>query len=529
MIPRTVLLSLLLAGSAASPAAAAGVRPSAIAGAWYPGDRASAIVDVHRLLRSAAAAPALRGKPVALVVPHAGWRFSGIAAAAAFRNLHPGDFARVVIVAPSHHVAFEGFATDGASAYRTPLGDVPVCSDALRQIADGTLVREVSGSSDDEHAVEIELPFLQETLGSFCLLPIEAGRTSAEQESALAARLAALHDGKTLFLFSSDFTHYGPSFGYTPFGVSALAAREKIREQLDGRAIELLTRIDAPGFRAFLKETGDTICGRAGLGVLLDLLPRVAPKAGAVLLATYASSDLAGFADDSSVSYVALAYTPDRRAAGKPLGAPPSPAAVRTDAPELPAPTGERLLRLARAALRTELAGAKDLERELSALPAEPEYERLQGVFVTLNRTDPREIRSEGRLRGCIGQVLPAYPLYQAVVEAAVDAALHDQRFEPVQAAELERLEVDVTVLSPPRPIESWRGIRLGTHGIVLEKQGRRALFLPQVPGEQGWTIEQTLSALSQKAGLPSDAWREGTSFSVFTGQVFRERPETRR
>ena len=163
------------------------------------------------------------------------------------------------------------------------------------------------------------------------------------------------------------------------------------------------------------------------------------------------------------------------------------------------------------------------MQRALAAFPAGPETERLQAVFVTLNRTDPVEIRAAGRLRGCIGQVEAAFPMGLAVVRAALDAALHDPRFPAVTAAELPRLEAEVTVLSPPRPVPSWKAIVIGSHGIVLEKGGRRALFLPQVPLELGWGPEQTLSALSSKAGLPEDAWREGARFWVFTGQVFQE------
>ena len=108
-------------------------------------------------------------------------------------------------------------------------------------------------------------------------------------------------------------------------------------------------------------------------------------------------------------------------------------------------------------------------------------------------------------------------------MQAALDAALRDPRFEPVAAAELSRLEVEVTVLSPRKPVASWRDIRLGTHGIVLQKGDKAALFLPQVAPEQGWTLEQTLTALSEKAGLPPDGWKDGARFSVFTGQVFEE------
>jgi AmmeMemoRadiSam system protein B/AmmeMemoRadiSam system protein A len=518
----------LVAASLATPAPPAEtapvkpVRPSALAGSWYPAETALVRVEVYRMLRAAAAAPALKAKPLALVTPHAGWRFSGAAAATAFHLLHPGDFRRVVVVAPSHQGAFDGFSLDDASAYETPLGNVPLCSDASSLLLDGPLVRNVEHVSDGEHAIEIELPFLQSSLGRFCLVPILAGRTSPQSERDLASRLAKLDDGDTLFVFSSDFTHYGPRYGYVPFGPSATAARQRIRE-LDRRAIDRLTSVDAAGFRAYLDETRNTICGRSGLGVLLELLPRIANDAKATILDYYASADIPGFQDDSSVSYVALAFARKESSAAKALAAPPAYATVAVDAPPLAAEAGRKLVRLARATLRTQLAGAADLGEALAALPATPQMERLQGVFVTLNRTDPSEIQTQGRLRGCIGQVFPVYPLFQAVVEAAVAAAIHDTRFPPVTAAELGRIEVEVTVLSPPKPIGSWQEIELGTDGIVLEKDGRKALFLPQVPGEQGWSLEQTLTALSRKAGLPPDAWREGAHISVFNGQVFKE------
>ena len=180
-------------------------------------------------------------------------------------------------------------------------------------------------------------------------------------------------------------------------------------------------------------------------------------------------------------------------------------------------------MKLARAALDTQLRGTDDLQQALAAWPGGREQERKQGVFVTLNRTDPGEVRTQGKLRGCIGQPEPTYPLYYGTVQAALDAALHDPRFEPVRAAELSKLEVEVTVLSPRKPIASSKEIRIGTHGVVLQKNGHAALFLPQVAPEQGWNVEQTLEALSEKAGLPKDAWREGAQLSVFTGQVFPE------
>jgi AmmeMemoRadiSam system protein B/AmmeMemoRadiSam system protein A len=508
------------------PSRAARTRPPALAGSWYPDGRAHLVAGAHFLMRLAAGAPALPAKPLALVVPHAGWSYSGLAAATAFRLLKPGDFDRVVVVAPSHHSSFRGYALDDATAYRTPIGDVPLCDGALAALQ-GTDVRVVPGVADDEHAVEIELPFLQATLGRFCLVPVLVGDTDEAVERSFAGRLATLDDGRTLFVFSSDFAHYGPRFDFQPFGALSPGVRERIRA-MDDRGAALLVRVDARGFRDYLRETGNTICGRHGLATLLELLPRIAPGARAVPLAHYASSDLPGTQDTSAVSYVAMAFLRDgpRDATfGPPLVALPRLEDAPPDTPSLSPGDGARLVRLARAALATHFLGKDDLGRELAAWPTGPDRERRQGVFVTLNRTDPAGIRAQGRLRGCIGQPEPTFPLYYGTVQAALDAALRDPRFEPVTAGELGRLEIEVTVLSPRRPVASWRDIRLGTHGIVLQKGDKAALFLPQVAPEQGWTLEQTLSALAEKAGLSADGWKDGASFSVFTGQAFEEHP----
>ncbi|MBP7146565.1 MAG: AmmeMemoRadiSam system protein B [Acidobacteria bacterium] len=497
------------------------MRPSAIAGSWYPGSKSLALAEVHRMTRVAVVAP-LPGAPVALVVPHAGWRYSGTAAAAAFRAVRPGAYDRVVVIAPSHHGGFSGFAIPDVAGYSTPLGDVPLAADACAKLRDGELARDVPGVDDHEHAIEIELPFLQ-ALGSFKLVPVLAGQATAEMQRRFAARLAALHDGRTLYVFSSDFTHYGPRFGYTPFGPSAMKAGAEIKHLAD-RAIGYLSARDAAGFRAYLEETGDTICGRNGLGVLLELLPKIAPDAKPTVVARYTSTELPDSRDDNSVSYVAMTFGSAPARPGEPMRVPPPAPACPPRAPEIDAALGQALVGVARATLRTELSDSDDLRRALAALPDRAELDRLQAVFVTLKRTDPREIARYGDLRGCVGQVWPTYPLSQAVVISAIDAALNDHRFEPVQASELDRLAVEVTVLSPPHPVESWREIQVGKHGVVLEQSGRRALFLPQVATEQGWNVEQTLDALARKAGLATSAWREpGAKFSVFTGQVFEE------
>ena len=136
-------------------------------------------------------------------------------------------------------------------------------------------------------------------------------------------------------------------------------------------------------------------------------------------------------------------------------------------------------------------------------------------TFVTL--------KIRGQLRGCIGSLAPVDALYRSVHENAINAALRDPRFDPVQAAELPRIEVDVSVLSPIRDIASIGEFKIGQQGIIMEKGLHRAVYLPEVATEQGWTVEETLSSLSQKAGLPSNAWKQGATFKVFESVVLSE------
>ncbi len=522
----TALVTLLAAAPvtlAPGTARAARTRPAALAGSWYPEGKARLVSAAHFLMRLAAGAPDLPSKPVALVVPHAGWNYSGIAAAAAYRLLEPGEFDRVVVVAPSHHGAFRGYALDDAAFYRTPLGEIPLCEGVTKALT-SEVARVVPDVSEPEHAVEIELPFLQAALGRFCLVPVLVGDTRPRDEKDFAGRLAELDDGRTLFVFSSDFAHYGARFGYAPFGDLSPETRERVRE-MDTRGVALLSEIDVEGFRSYLAETGNTICGRHGLATMLELLRRVAPQARAALLAQYMSADLPIPSEGSSVSYVAMGFVrgPEPPAPKDPLLTLPRLETVPVGVPPLAGEEGARLVHLARAALETELAHRDDLGPLLAEWPSGPAHERRQGVFVTLNRIDPREIEAGGRLRGCIGQPEPQFPLYYGTVQAALDAAERDPRFEPVAASELGRIEVEVTVLSPRRPVASAEEIQIGTHGIVLEKDGKAALFLPQVAPENTWTREETLSALAQKAGLPRDGWKDGARLSVFTGQVFKE------
>lgn len=174
------------------------------------------------------------------------------------------------------------------------------------------------------------------------------------------------------------------------------------------------------------------------------------------------------------------------------------------------------LFKVARDSIRAHLKGEKaPLPREVSPILREP-----RGVFVTLNR--------QGRLRGCIGYLEAVKPLIEAVQDMAVSAAFCDPRFPPLTESELADLEVEISILTPMRRIESIEEIQVGRHGLYLEQGARRGLLLPQVATEYGWDRLTFLKQTCIKAGLPQDAWQDpATRIYVFSAQILHEPPAT--
>ena len=511
-----VLLLALAAGSAAAadepaataPDADAGrVRPSALAGTWYPADAGSLAATVDDLV-SAAQPPAPDGTLRALVVPHAGYTYSGATAADAFALLRGASPGRVVVLAPAHRGGFDGLSIADVDAYETPLGQVPLDREAVARLRASPLVQADPAAHRQEHAIEIELPFLQRTLApGWRLVPVLVGGLDGDADRRAAALIRPLLDDDTLLVVSSDFTHYGPRFGYVPFPADTqLPARIRA---LDDGAVSRIKARDAGGLRDYQAETGITVCGLQPLRVLLDLLPA---EARVQRLAYATSGELTGDWSNS-VSYVALAVTAPRPLADTV----PRPADAPSSEPPLDKAALQRLHQLALLGIRRAVLGADrvpdDMIRSAIAdLP--PALEQPAGAFVTLWK--------EGQLRGCVGHVPDDLPVYASVLRSGANAARKDPRFLPVRPDELEHLDVEVSVLTPPRPIQSPEEIRLGEHGITLEKDGHYGLYLPEVAETMGWDLETTLSQLAIKAGLPADAWRDGASFEVFTSTAYQ-------
>ncbi len=473
---------------------------STIAGTWYPGTERAirALAGKWNAVGAYAKAP----PPNVLVLPHAGWEYSGETAWAAVSAVHGANFRRAVVLAPSHRAWIENrLVAPESDAVSTPLGKIRIDRDWLDRLALVAPVIRNDRVHAAEHSAQIEYPLLQLALGDgFAIVPLVMGSFGKDQMGMCARALARLMDAETLLVVSSDFTHYGDDFSYAPYGTGG---GRDIRDRVaavDDEAFSLMAKGDADAFAAFVERTGATICGH----VPIEMALRAFPRGTSLVRRRFAtSSDPTG---DFSRFVCYVAATGRAEWSGE------------KDA-VLDAECRAYLLRLARESMtRAVCGGGARLSRpKLDMADAPKSALSKTGAFVTLND------RTTGALRGCIGEILPMRPLAEAVAARAVDSAIHDPRFAPVTERELSNLRVEVSALTPPRRVVSWRDIVLGRDGMTLEKDGCFAVFLPQVAPEQGWDLPTTLSCLSRKAGLSSDAWREGATFETFQAEVFHE------
>lgn len=279
------------------------VKASSLAGRWYAGDAITLREQVDRLLEAAEPA-SVTGPLVGLVVPHAGYVYSGRAAAVGYATLRSGAYRRAVIIAPSHFSRFRGVALLDVECFSTPLGVVPVDTGGVAMLVGRPLLRDDAEPYLEEHALEIQLPFLQRVLPEVSVLPMLVGDLVDDDDAKLADVLRTLADAHTVFIVSSDFVHYGRRFDYLPFpSRGAEAVRAGLRD-LDMGAIERVCAGDAAGFDRYVTATGATICGRVPIRLFLTMTGQDAPG---TLLMYYTSLDVTGDYEHC-VSYASIAF-----------------------------------------------------------------------------------------------------------------------------------------------------------------------------------------------------------------------------
>ncbi len=508
-----------------------GVRRAMYAGSWYEADpdrlsrqlaeflaNAQMPVDSKSAALAGGSNPPVQHPVLAIVVPHAGYAFSGQAAAYAYKSVAGQKVRRVFLLGPSHHVGFHGGALPMQVVFQTPLGDLEVDKEAVEQLRGYPLFAKMPEVHRVEHSLEMQLPFIRQVFGAVKIVPVVVGALSDETDIRLMAEiLKGYVSAGDLVVVSSDFTHYGPRYDYEPFRTDV---KENIRK-LDSRAFQLLSRKDLEAFLKFHDETRDTICGLYPCSVLAAMLP---DQCHGTLLKYYTSADTGVEDKSNSVSYMAIAFS------GGNWPEHPASAFKVSETIHLSPADREALLAMARKTIETYVRTKKvPTAEELGVRISEAMRSRL-GAFVTLNKFAPGAAGSgqggrngHGELRGCIGYIWPLKPLYQAVIDNAVSACSRDYRFYSVQPDELKYIRLEISVLTPPRRIGGYQDIVLGRDGIVLFKDGHQSVFLPFVATMFGWDLPETLTQLSKKAGLAPDDWKDGAKFDVFQADVFEE------
>jgi AmmeMemoRadiSam system protein B/AmmeMemoRadiSam system protein A len=472
----------LLAGMtvvALTQAAGQGLRPAAFAGQFYSADPARLAAEIEGYLAAAAPAAPPSGKILALIVPHAGYVYSGRTAAAAYALVRGKAIDTVVIIGPSHHVAFEGCSIWPDGGFETPLGVARVDAALAREIAKASGFRFRPEAFAEEHSVEVQVPFVQKALPGAAIVPIVMGRQTRPAIRTLAAALEKTCLAKNvLVVASTDLSHFLPT-------AEAQAT--------DAATAALIRAVNTEGLIRKTEAGENIMCGGGPVAAVLLL----AGKAGQPRVEILARTDSSGFGGPV-VGYLAAAVL---------SGAGPGEGDEYSLTPEEKA----ELLRLARASV-TEFVERRAVIEDASG---KAKFLEPRGVFVTLTKG--------GDLRGCIGFIEPVAPLGQAVIRAAVYAATEDPRFPPVRPAELKDLKVEISVLTPVREIADPRQVIVGRHGLIVARGGLKGVLLPQVPVENKWDRKTFLEQASLKAGLPPDAWRLGAKLYVFEAIVFHE------
>lgn len=485
------------------------VRPPAVYGLWYPEEPERLKQTVLELL-SSAKSKRTGEPPIALIVPHAGWKFCGQVAAEAYKAVEGCKYDIVLVIGPSHYFPLQGAAVPTAKSFMTPLGKVNVdtehCEMLVKQC---NLVYRNSLAHDQEHCIESQLPFLQLALvDGWKLIPVTTGEMSLEHCMLLGRAIAKVLAGKrALLIASSDMSHY-------PKSEDAVKVDREIMNAIKTLSPEKIWQTNEQLLKRNIKNLECTLCGLSAVIAVVEAVRMLCqlPKLEVLMYAN--SGDVPGGDKEKVVGYMAARITGktsgEIQKASKPIRE-PSLHEARIK-PQLSESACKELMQIVKATIRSIVKEKQQPKLQVS----HKELFEHWGVFVTL--------KENGNLRGCIGIVEPIKPLYRAAVDAAISAALHDKRFEPVKPEEVEKLDIEVTVLGRLEEIISLNEIEIGRHGLVVISGEHFGLLLPQVATEFGWDRAKFVEATCQKAGLEKDAWKEGAIVFRFDAQVIGKR-----
>lgn len=479
------------------------VRRAAVAGKFYAESAGMLKQSIDAYM--ADAMPASVREPVAILAPHAGYIYSGQICADAYNQVRGRAYDTVVILGTNHtSPAFDKISVYSGAGFETPLGvaavDKTVVSELLKKSAD---CRADASVHAREHSVEVQIPFIQVLFPQAKIVPVVVGAPDPDLCMRFGEALASVLEGRrALIVASTDLSHY-PAY--------------KDAVKVDGETLQAITRMDPRALHTTLSSyparridnLHTEACGEAPIMAAMAAAKRLGAQ-GAKVVSYANSGDVAIGDSDRVVGYGAVVFTKEAVSPSPVGSASVSQASAGQDLPEA---DKKALLAYARKTITWFLnTQTVPLARGFS-----PAVEQPQGVFVTLKKRHD--------LRGCIGRIVPdaAMPLNRLVGVMALQSAFSDPRFPAVTLSEMKDIEIELSVLTPIKPVSGPGDIVVGRDGVVLQKGSRSAVFLPQVAPEQGWTRDEMLEHLAMKAGLSRDDWRKGAQFSTFQAIVFSE------
>ncbi|MFH1710185.1 MAG: AmmeMemoRadiSam system protein B [bacterium] len=479
-----------------TPIMASDVKTPDLAGSWYPESKA----ELTKLLRGyldSVDPEKVEGRIFALISPHAGYRFSGPVAAYGYKLAESKDIKTVIIIGFSHRKIFDGIAIYDRGAFGTPLGDIAVDSELAASIRSrNSRIYFQPEAFNGENSVEMQVPFVQLSFPGASIVPIAFGTQDYSDAEILAGALAAaLEDRRDcLVVASTDLSHYR---SYAEANL------------LDGYLISDLIGMKAGQIFEDARLGKYEACGIMPIAATLLAGEKLGFKDIKIL--KYANSG--DISEDKSrvVGYVsAVIYKGPRSVVD-------SPGKEGGKQMLLNESQRKRLLDIARGSIKSFV----DSRKRASFTESDPVLNSSLGAFVTL--------RENGELRGCIGNMMPQGPLYQAVADMAIQAATGDPRFQALSPGEIDKVVLEVSVLSPLKKISNTDEIKIPGHGVLVRRNGRSGVYLPQVAVEAGWNKEEFMTSLCEhKAGLAPDAWKDpSTDVYIFEAEVFGEEKGT--
>ena len=468
------------------------VRPATQANRFYTGDARELSEEVDSFL--ALHAKDKKYKHVAaLIVPHAGYYFSGNVAAAAYQSI-PDDvqYKRIFLLGPSHHEWLDGASVNTEyDYYSTPLGNVKVDVETARLLTntDGTDKTDSvffynPKAHDREHCLEVQLPFLQRRFGEVPpIVPIIISTNDFRKLQKIAEVLKPYMTEENLFVVSSDFSHY-------PKYEDACEVDARTGKAVESGDVERFIAQLEKNARSGVKNLATSACGELAIATLMLMMQDGGYEVKHLLYQN--SGDIDNHDHSRVVGYHAFAI-------------------LRKSEFSLNDEEKRMLKAIALTSIKDSLDGKRIAQPTLNS-----QFSILNsrcGAFVSLHK--------QGRLRGCIGHFGEDVPLHEIVAEMARAAAFEDPRFMPVTRDELDDIDIEISVLTPMRRIQNLDEFQLHKHGIYIKKGYRSGTFLPQVADEVNWTKEEFVGHCAQdKAGIGWDGWKDAELY-VYEAIVF--------